>query len=125
MFDLANDEVSHALIREFYAAGKVVSAVCHSLAALVNVKMADGSYLIAGQEITGLSDIEEDFMQFTSDMPFLLEAKLRKNGGVYVKADSPFGVKVVTSGKGGKLVTGQNPPSAAVIGDALIKATGL
>lgn len=125
MFDLANDEASHALIRKFYEAGKVVSAVCHGPAALVNFKLADGNYLIAGQKVTGLSDLEETIMQFTNDMQFLLETELCQNGGVYIKADGPFGVKVVTSGKGGKLVTGQNPPSAAVIGDALIKATGL
>jgi putative intracellular protease/amidase len=125
MFDLANDEISHALVREFYESGKVVSAVCHGPAALVNVKLSDGTYLIAGQEVTGLSNAEEEIMQFTKDMPFLLETKLRENGGIYQKADSPFGGKVITSGRNGKLVTGQNPPSAGMIGKSLIKAAGL
>jgi putative intracellular protease/amidase len=125
MFDLANDETSHALIREFYENGKVVSAVCHGPAALVNVKLSDGSYLVAGQKVTGLSDAEEEFMQHTKDMPFLLESDLRKNGALYEKADDLFGVKVLASGKDGKLVTGQNPSSATVIGEALIKAAGI
>ncbi|GFF40985.1 uncharacterized protein C5H10.02c [Aspergillus udagawae] len=125
MFDLANDEISHALVREFYESGKVVSAVCHGPAALVNVKLSDGRYLVAGQEVTGLSNAEEEIMQFTKDMPFLLETKLRENGGIYQKADSPFGGKVITSGRNGKLVTGQNPPSAGMIGKSLIKAAGL
>ncbi|KAF7163928.1 hypothetical protein CNMCM6106_000700 [Aspergillus hiratsukae] len=62
MFDLANNATSHALIREFYENGKVVSAVCHGPAALVNVKLSGGSYLVAGQKVTGLSDAEEEFM---------------------------------------------------------------
>ncbi|RHZ54898.1 type 1 glutamine amidotransferase domain-containing protein [Aspergillus thermomutatus] len=125
MFDLVNDVTSHALIREFHENGKVVSAVCHGPAALVNVKLSDGSYLVAGQKVTGLSDAEEEFMQFTKDMPFLLESELRKKGAVYEKADGLFGVKVLASGKNGKLITGQNPPSSTVIGEALIKAAGI
>ncbi|KAL6229843.1 hypothetical protein BDW75DRAFT_234885 [Aspergillus navahoensis] len=109
MFDLASDETSHALGREFYESGKVVSAVCHGPAALANVKLSDGTYLVAGQEATGLSNAEEDIMDFTNDMPFLLETKLRENGGIYQKSD----------------ITGQNPSSAAMIGTSLINATGL
>lgn len=125
MFDLAHDATSHTLIREFYENGKVVSAVCHGPAALVNVKLTYGKYLVAGQSVTGLSNEEEEIMQFTKDMPFLLETELRNHGGIYDKAESPFGAKVVSSGPGGLLVTGQNPSSAAVIGGVLIKAAGL
>jgi putative intracellular protease/amidase len=125
MFDLANDEASHALVREFYESGKVVSAVCHGPSALANVNLSNGKYLVAGHRITGLSNAEEDIMQFSKDMPFLLETKLRENGGLYEKADSPFGAKVITSGGNGKLVTGQNPPSARLIGQSLMEAAGL
>jgi putative intracellular protease/amidase len=121
MFDLATDSVSQSLIREFYESRKVVSAVCHGPAALVNVKLSDGTYLVSNQVVTGLSDAEEEFMQFTKDMPFLLESELRNRGAQYESADGLFGVKVVVSGKGGKLITGQNPPSAAVIGDTLLR----
>ncbi|KAJ6011877.1 ThiJ/PfpI [Penicillium canescens] len=121
MFDLATDFVSQSLIREFYESRKVVSAVCHGPAALVNVKLSDGTYLVSNQVVTGLSDAEEEFMQFTKDMPFLLESELRNRGAQYESADGLFGVKVVVSGKGGKLITGQNPPSAAVIGDTLLR----
>ncbi|PWY68504.1 class I glutamine amidotransferase-like protein [Aspergillus sclerotioniger CBS 115572] len=75
MFDLTNNPTSHTLIREFYETKKIVSAVCHGPAALVNVKLSNGEYLVAGQN--------EDMMQFTNDMPFLLETELRRNGRVY------------------------------------------
>ena len=123
MFDLATDENSQSLIRVFYEASKIVSAVCHGPAALVNVKLSDGTYLVANQMVTGLSNAEEDAMQFTKDMPFLLETELEKHGAKYEKADGLFGVKVMVSGRGGKLVTGQNPPSAAVIGDTLLQVS--
>lgn len=121
MFDLATDSTSQSLIREFYESSKVVSAVCHGPAALVNVKLSDGTYLVSNQAVTGLSDAEEEFMQFTKDMPFLLESELRNRGAKYESADGLFGVKVVVSGNGGKLVTGQNPPSATIIGDTLLR----
>ncbi|KAH7141042.1 class I glutamine amidotransferase-like protein [Dactylonectria macrodidyma] len=121
MIDLAVDSTSHALIREFYESGKIVSAVCHGPAALVNVKLSDGTYMVKGQTVTGFSNAEEDAYQFTDAMPFLLEDELRNHGGEYVKADQPFGVKVVVSGKTGNLVTGQNPPSAGAIGKTLVE----
>lgn len=124
MFDLAGDERSHALAREFYEAGKVVSAVCHGPAALVNVKLSIGTYLVAGQQITGLSDMEEEILQFSEKMRFLPETELRKRGAIYEKADGPFGINVAISGENSKLVTGQNPPSAAVIGESIIRVPG-
>lgn len=122
MFDLAVDPTSHALIREFYESNKLVSAVCHGPAALVNVKLSDGSYMVQGQTVTGFSNAEEDAYKFTDAMPFLLEDKLKEHGGQYEKADQLFGVKVVTSGKSENLITGQNPPSAGVIGKVLLQA---
>ncbi|CAK4008804.1 class I glutamine amidotransferase [Lecanosticta acicola] len=120
MFDLATDEKSHQLIREFYEKGKVVSAVCHGPAALAYVKLADGTYLIKDQEVTGFTNTEEDQVGLSSAMPFLLETVLETNGGKVVKTE-PWGPKVAT-GRGGKLITGQNPASAAPIGEAILKA---
>ncbi|KAF5686535.1 hypothetical protein FCIRC_2838 [Fusarium circinatum] len=122
MFDLAVDHTSHALVREFYKSGKLVSAVCHGPAALANVKFSDGKYMVQGQTATGFSNAEEDAYKFTDAMPFLLEDKLKEHGGQYEKADQLFGVKVVTSGKNNNLITGQNPPSAGVIGKVLLQA---
>lgn len=58
MYDLSNSSVSHDIVREFYESGKIVSAVCHGPAALVNVKLSDGTYLIKGQKTTGFSNAE-------------------------------------------------------------------
>jgi putative intracellular protease/amidase len=46
MFDLSTDTTSQQVIKEFYESSKIISAVCHGPAALLNVKLSDGSYLI-------------------------------------------------------------------------------
>ncbi|KAI9876831.1 MAG: hypothetical protein M1830_005507 [Pleopsidium flavum] len=122
MFDLATDQTSHQLIREFYEHNRIVSAVCHGPAALVNAKLSDGSYLIANAPVTGFSNAEEDAVNLTSAMPFKLEDELNKNsGGKFEKATEPWGVKVVVA-KGGRLITGQNPASAGAVGEAIYEA---
>jgi len=120
MFDLATDETSIQLIRDFWESGKVVSAVCHGPAAFVNVKLSDGSYLIDKAEVTGFSNKEEDQVGLTSAMPFLLEDALKKAGGKFEMAD-PWQAKVLAA-KGGRLITGQNPASATPVGQAILKA---
>lgn len=102
-----------------------MSAVCHGPAALANVKLSIGTYLIAGQNFIGISDVEEDIIQFSRDMSSLLETELREYGGIYEKAVGPFGVKVLTSGENGKLYTSQNTSSSALVGDNIIRAAGM
>jgi putative intracellular protease/amidase len=122
MWDLSKDETSHKLINEFYAKNKIVAAVCHGPAAIVAAKLPDGSYLIAGQPVTGFSNSEEDMVGLTSAMPFSLEDELNKaSRGNYVKAKSDWGEKVVIA-REGRLITGQNPASAAGVGQAIYDA---
>lgn len=122
MFDLAGSETSHKIIREFWESNRIVSAVCHGPAALVNAKLSDGSYLIANAPVTGFSNAEEDTVGLTSVMPFKLEDELNKNsGGKYEKAGEQWAPKVVV-GKGGRLIMGQNPASAGPVGEAIYEA---
>jgi hypothetical protein len=44
------------------------------------------------------------------------------HGGQSEKADQLFGVTAITSGKSESLITGQNHPSAGVIGKVLLEA---
>lgn len=98
MFDLASDETSHQIINEFYAAGKIISAVCHGPAALTHVKIGDGKYLLDGQKVTGFSNSEEDAVQLTAAMPFKLEDALNKaSGGHYVRAEKVCRPRVLSA----------------------------
>ncbi|KAJ3277753.1 hypothetical protein HDU79_002177, partial [Rhizoclosmatium sp. JEL0117] len=72
------------------------------------VKLSDGSYMVKGKKVTGFANTEEDAVQLSQFMPFLLEDVLKANGGIYSKT-ADWGGHVVVDGK---LVTGQNPGSA-------------
>jgi putative intracellular protease/amidase len=108
LWDLANDPHSIRLIEQMYAAGKIVTAVCHAPGALVNAKGPDGAPLVKGKRVTGFSNSEEAAVQLTHVVPFLVEDALIKAGAIYSKGPDwqPY---VVTDGN---LITGQNPASS-------------
>ncbi|BCS03189.1 type 1 glutamine amidotransferase domain-containing protein [Aspergillus luchuensis] len=128
MYDLYSDKTSLALIQAFAVAKKPVAAVCHGPAVLVNATTPSGTALLKGAEVTGFSNTEEDQVQLSSIMPFMLEDELKRVGATYVKAEQPWGEKVVVSQVaelGGAVITGQNPASATGVGKAILTALGL
>ncbi|KAJ3086664.1 hypothetical protein HK102_012746 [Quaeritorhiza haematococci] len=118
MFDLPDDEASKRIIAKVFEKGGVVGAVCHGPCALVNVKLSSGDYLIKGKKVTGFTNAEEDAVELSSHMPFMLEDKLQSNGGVFSKAEAMWGGHVVVDGR---LVTGQNPASATGMAEEIHK----
>ncbi|MNI72799.1 DJ-1/PfpI family protein [compost metagenome] len=68
----------------------------------------DGIPLVQGKKVTGFSNSEEEAVQLTDVVPFLVEDELVKLGGHYSKA-ADWSSHVV---KDGKLITGQNPGSS-------------
>ncbi|SDR76453.1 type 1 glutamine amidotransferase domain-containing protein [Pseudomonas oryzae] len=120
LWDLAEDARSVALIERFQALGKPVGAVCHAPAVLRHARGADGQPLVRGRQVTGFSNSEEDAVQLTDVVPFLVEDMLKANGGHYSKAaDWQSHVAV-----DGLLVTGQNPASSDASAEALLKLLG-
>lgn len=117
MFDLPKDERLNALIGNLYARGGAVAAVCHGPAALVNAKLPDGRYLVAGKDVSAFTNEEEAAVELTQVVPFLLESKLIERGARHTKAPN-FQQHVVVSER---LVTGQNPASAAAVAEALVR----
>lgn len=109
MWDFPDDENVLRLARNVYEQGGVVAAICHGPAALVNVTLSNGDYLIADKAVTAFSNIEEEQIQQKDILPFLLEDKLPARGAAF-SAAAPWEKHVVVDGR---LVTGQNPASAA------------
>ena len=107
MWDLAVDKNSIELIETFIKQDKPVAFVCHSPAALKNVKV-DGEYLVKGKTVTGFSNTEEEAVQLTDVVPFLLEDVLKANGGNYERVADWESFVV----EDGLLITGQNPASS-------------
>lgn len=108
MWDLPASEALAALLSKAWSEGKVLAAVCHGPAGLVNVKDADGKPLVSGRRVAGFSNAEEKAAGLDKAVPFLLESRLRELGGEYASGPDfqPFALR------DGKLVTGQNPASS-------------
>ena len=107
LWDLAVDKNSIELIESFVKQDKPVAFVCHAPAALKNVKV-NGEYLVKGKKVTGFTNTEEEGVQLTDVVPFLLEDVLKANGGDYQKG-ADWESYVVEDGL---LITGQNPASS-------------
>ncbi|MBQ0787046.1 MAG: type 1 glutamine amidotransferase domain-containing protein [Oceanihabitans sp.] len=117
MWDFADNTEIAEIARQIYENNGVVSAVCHGPAGLVNIKLSNGSYLVAGKKVNAFTNEEEVKVKLIDIVPFLLEDKLRERGAIFEKA-APFNNHVVTDQR---LVTGQNPQSAKSVGIATLK----
>ena len=117
LWDLAEDKNSIALIESFYNNNKPVAAVCHAPAIFKHTKNTDGTPLVNGKKITGFTNGEEEAVQLTTIVPFLVEDMLKSNGGIYSKkADwNPYAVE------DGLLITGQNPASSELVAEILLE----
>lgn len=115
MWDFPDSVAAQNAILEIDAAGGIVSAVCHGPAALVNARRADGSLLVAGKRVAAFTDSEEEEVQATNVVPFLLASTLVARGAQHQNAAN-WADNVVVDGR---LITGQNPQSAASLGEML------
>ena len=116
LWDLATDPDSVALIEDVVRQGKPVAAVCHAPAVLLRTRTAEGQPLVAGRQVTGFSNSEEDAVGLSAVVPFLLETALRAEGADYRKGPD-WGSFVVEDGL---LITGQNPASSASAAQCLL-----
>lgn len=117
LWDLAEDKNSIALIESFYNSNKPVAAVCHAPGIFKHTKDASGNPLVKGKKVTGFTNTEEEAVQLTNVVPFLVEDMLKENGGIYSKGDdwNPYSVQE------GNLITGQNPASSELVAEKLLE----
>ncbi|NWA08859.1 type 1 glutamine amidotransferase domain-containing protein [Pseudomonas gingeri] len=116
LWDLAEDPISIRLIESFLAADKPAALVCHAPGVLRHVKKPDGTPLVAGKNVTGFTNTEEEAVGLTHVVPFLVEDVLKANGGLYSKGDD-WASYVVSDGL---LITGQNPASSSEAAKVLV-----
>uniref|UniRef100_UPI003743BAEA type 1 glutamine amidotransferase domain-containing protein n=1 Tax=Fulvivirga sediminis TaxID=2803949 RepID=UPI003743BAEA len=115
LWDLAKDLHSISLIESFYNHDKPVATVCHAPGVLRLAKKADLTPLVQGKKVTGFTNGEEEGVQLTNVVPFLVEDMLKANGGIYSKSEdwAPYAVE------DGLLITGQNPASSEKVAELL------
>jgi putative intracellular protease/amidase len=124
MFSFRDNQDVHDAIRRFYESEKPTCIYCHGTAALVDLKLSDGTYLAAGKTVTGFANVEEDFSdRFVGQkvMPFRLEDELKQRGANYVQG----GLFKAFAVRDGRLITGQQQYSARKVAQMLIEALGI
>lgn len=117
MWDFPSDAALAGLAAGVYEGGGVVAAVCHGPAALVNIVLSDGSYLVAGKQVAAFTNDEEARVGLTDVVPFLLADALVARGAEHVPGPD-FAEQVISDER---LVTGQNPASARGAAETVVK----
>ena len=118
MFDLATDPATKRLIAAFWSVGKPVGAVCHGPAALLDVRLVNGSTLLSDRTVTGFTRGEDAEDALFAHMPFSLQDRMTAEGARFVERPP----KAVHAEADGRLVTGQNPASATVTAELFLAA---
>jgi putative intracellular protease/amidase len=124
MFTYRDSEALKDAIRYFYEAEKPTAIYCHGTAALVDLKLSDGSHLVADKTLTGFSNAEEDYSDsFVGQrvMPWRVEDILKERGANYIQGGL-FKAFVV---RDGRLITGQQQYSGRKVAQAVIEALGV
>ncbi|SET85762.1 type 1 glutamine amidotransferase domain-containing protein [Thalassotalea agarivorans] len=121
MYDLAKDQKLKQLIKSIYEQNGIVAAVCHGPAALLDIKLSNGEYLLAGKRISAFTNLEEQAFTKKWQLPFSLEDQIKAQGAQLIKD----GLMLNQVSIDGRLVTGQNPFSTADSAIAVVEKLGL
>lgn len=117
VWDLPKDRDNARILHHFIRHDLPLAAVCHAPAIFRDAVDAEGSPVVSGRRVTGFTNTEEEGVQLTEVVPFLVEDMLVGHGGQYSKGED-WGAYVV---RDGKLVTGQNPASSAPAAQQLLE----
>lgn len=120
MWDFRGDADLQAIGRSVWEQGGIVAAVCHGPAGLVDLRLSDGSLLVAGRHVAAFTDNEEATVGLADVVPFALATTLNSQGAIHVPAPNWSDHVVVD----GRLITGQNPASAASLARAVVAKVG-
>ena len=121
MYDFPDSEGLQRISREIFERGGVVSSVCHGYCGLLNTRLSDGEYLVAGRKVTGFAWQEEVLARVDKLVPYNAEDEMKKRGALYEKARLPFVSYAISDGN---LVTGQNPGSAKATARKVVEVLG-
>lgn len=85
MFDVADNQKIHSIIRNIYETGGVIGVGGHGSAGIVNVSLSNGEFLVKGKKIAGFPNSTEKTKSWAKQgtlLPFLIESQLNKNGAI-------------------------------------------
>ena len=117
VWDFKDNKELQEITRKIWENNGVVAGVCHGPIGLINVKLADGKYLIDGKKIASFSNAEEEAEGGIGIVPFLVADSLAANGGILSHAPL-WEANVIADGN---FVTGQNPASAKGVSEEIVR----
>jgi putative intracellular protease/amidase len=124
MFTFRGNSSLQDAIRHFYEAEKPTAVYCHGTAALVDLQLSDGSYLVEGKTVTGFANEEEEFSDSyvgQKVMPWRVEDVLSERGANYVYG----GLFKAFAVRDGRLITGQQQYSGRKVAQMVIETLGV
>lgn len=120
MFTFRDNAALQGLIRAFHASGKPTAALCHGVSALVDVKLDDGSYLVAGRKVTGFSAAEDAYVDQVLGAKLFdwwVEPALRERGAHYTQNGMWANFAIAD----GNLITGQQQNSGGSVARLIVE----
>nr|WP_299382262.1 type 1 glutamine amidotransferase domain-containing protein [Allomuricauda sp.] len=122
MFDFPNNQVIQKIVKDYYQSNKVIGAVCHGPAALVNVTLDDGRPLLRDKQVSSFTNKEELLLiaDARTVFPFLLQDKIEEKGAKF--REGAMYLEKVSHDQ--NLITGQNPWSTWRLAEQMIQQLG-
>ncbi|WP_109853293.1 type 1 glutamine amidotransferase domain-containing protein [Aquimarina sp. AU58] len=122
MFDFPENKAIQHIVRHLYQSNKVIGAVCHGPAALVNVTLDTGRPLLENKKVSSFTNDEELLLIPDAEtiFPFFLQDKLTAQGARFSKG----AMYLEHISRDQNLVTGQNPWSTWGLAETMISALG-
>jgi len=122
MFDFPENKDIQTIVSELNKANKVIGAVCHGPAALVNVTKENGRPLLENKTVSSFTNEEELLLipDAKTVFPFLLQDKLSEQGARFNQGT--MYLEHISHDK--NLVTGQNPWSTWKLAETMVKQLG-
>lgn len=121
MFDVADNENIHSIIRSVYESGGIVGVGGHGSAGIVNVKLSNGEYLVKGKKVAGFPNSTETSKSWAKQgtlLPFLIENQLNKNGALTQNKQTLKDKNAVITDQ--RIVSTMFLPSAAIVAKEMI-----
>jgi putative intracellular protease/amidase len=119
-FDLGFSDALAAKTTDANAAGLIIGGVCHGPLGLINATGADGTPLVEGRRVTGVSNRQVRDLRIT-DTPQHPETELRRKGAQYESSTRICDVLANHWAVDGNLVTGQNQNAGPMVAREMLR----
>ncbi len=117
LFDIAQNKKIKETVEYFYSKGKLISAICHGVCALLGAKDEFGDFILKGRNITSFTNEEERIIKLNDIVPFSIEDEAKKEGANYI-AQKAWSEHVEVSRN---IITGQNQNSATLTAEKILE----